>query len=455
MKTRLLTICMSIFVAMSAMMAQADATLTYKEKYGDHMGTSNSCQAKDYYFFNAAGDTLRHVFHTLSGSEFEVQNVHYYNYDEKGNMTSVVDYQYRPAYGDWSLRDSIAYEYDAQGRKTAVIGGRNTYRYTYDENNNVIAEEVSVSATGMIIQNITYSDFVPGVVNKPRKYEAVSDYYSTHTYSGTIVYDAANRVLADDRLTISGSKMQRYEYMYDANGVCVSEKWYTSTSYTPEMITPGSVEDTLMFSKEITRKLVNDKYYQVQERYKDAIEFDPVDFHPIYAWINSTVTYREFYANLTAETIPTNFTLQNVSTDAEPNCVKVSANAPAENNGMQYIIWRNWEMAATVNAVNGVIEYVDKNVESGTHTYFIQAYDATTGIYYNCTDFARINMSVNLPSVSNIKLVGGRKGTAKDNQTGATYDTYFITLQWELPASAYTVSKFEIYQSPFAMPVAT
>ena len=454
MKTRLLTICMSIFVAMSAMMAQADAVLTYKEKYGDHMGTSNSCQAKDYYFFNAAGDTLRHVFQTGTTGAFEVQNVFYYNYDENRNLTSVTDYQYRPAYNDWSRRDSVAYEYDANGRMVKQIGGRNTFEYTYDENGNVVSERVLVTATGMVIQDITYSDFVPGAVNKPRQYDAVSNAYSTHTYSGTIVYDAANRVIADDRLTISGSKMQRLEYVYDANGVCVSEKWYTSTSWTPEYITPGAPEDTLMFSKEITRTLTNDKYYLVQERAKDAIEYDPVDFSPIYAWINSTVSYREFYANLTTETIPTDLTLQNVSTEAEPNCVKISAKVN-EINGMQYIIWRNWEAVATVNAVNGVIEYTDKNVESATHTYFIQAYDATTGVYYNCTDFAHINMTVSLPAVSNIKLVGGRKGTATDNQTGITYDTYFITLQWEIPASPYAVSKFEIYQKPFAMPVAT
>ena len=454
MKTRLLTICMSIFVAMSAMMAQADAVLTYKEKYGDHMGTSNSCQSKDFYFFTANGDTARHVFQTAGTSGvFEVQNVYYYTYDEKGNLIHVTDYQYRPAYNDWSRRDSIAYEYNENGVRIAEIGGRNTYTHTLDANGNIIQTVNTVTSTGQVLQTITYSDFVPGAVNKPRKYESEGA-YAMYAFSGTRDYDASHRIIVDDRLTATGSKMQRYEYTYDANGVCVSEKWYTSTSWTPEMITPGSAEDTLMYSKEITRTFTDNKYYKVVERVKDVVDWDE-NFNYIYAWTTQPATYHEYYAPLAENTVATGLTLKNVSTDDEPNCVKVTAQAPAALTGVKYLIWRNWEVAATVEAVDGVIEYVDKNVESATHAYFVQAYDAVNHVYYNVTDLTFINMMVNLPAVSDIKLVGGRKGTATDNQTGTTYDTYFITLQWEIPASPYAVNKFEIYQKPFAMPIAT
>lgn len=454
MKTRFLTVCLGFFVAMASLMAQANATLTYREKYGDHMGTSSACQAKDYYFFNAKGDTVRHVFHTAGTSGvFDVQNVYYYEYNDKGQLVGVTDYQYRPAYDDWSLRNEVAYEYDANGNRTTEIGGRNTYTHTFDANGNIIKTESSVTVTGQVVQTITYSDFVQGAVNKPRKYESEGA-FSMYAYSGTIEYDAANRVVADDRLTVSGSKMQRYEYAYDANGVCVSEKWYTSTSYTPEQITPGSEADTLMFSKEITRTLQDDKYYRVVERVKDVIDWDE-NFNYIYGWVNQPAIYHEYYANIDETTAPTALSLQNVSTDAEPNSVKVTAQAPAALTGMQYIIWRNWEVAATVDAVDGVIEYTDKGVSSATHTYFVQAYDATKNVYYNVTDLASINMSVSLASVTNIKMVAGRKDTANDPMTGATYDTYIITLQWEAPVCAYEVKKYEIYQKPFAMPIAT
>ena len=173
MKMRLLAMSMGFIVAMASMMAQADVTLTYKEKYGDHMGVSSACQAKDYYFYDAQGRVVRHVFHTAGTSGiFEVQNVYYHNFDDKGNLTSVVNYQWRPAYSDWSLSDSIAYEYDDKGNCITEVGGRDTYKYTYDENGNIVTKVASVTVTGQVLQTITYSDFVPGVVNKPRAYES-------------------------------------------------------------------------------------------------------------------------------------------------------------------------------------------------------------------------------------------------------------------------------------------
>ncbi len=455
MKTRLLAMGVSILVAIASLMAQADVQLTYKEKYGDHMGVSSACQAKDYYFYDAQGRVVRHVFHTAGTSGiFEVQNVYYHNFDDKGNLTSVVNYQWRPAYSDWSLSDSIAYEYDDKGNCIVEVGGRDTYKYTYDENGNIVTKIASVTATGQVLQTITYSDFVPGVVNKPRAYESQGA-FSNYAYSGTMEYDAAYRLVVDDRLTATGSKMQRIEYTFDDKGVCTAEKWYTSPSWTPETIVAGSEADTLFFSREITRTLKDGKYYQVAERAKEAVDFDPVDFSPIYAWVNQPSNFHEYYADINENTAPSALLLSNVSTAELPNSVKITAQAPAGLTGAQYIIWRNWEIVATVEAVDGVIEHTDSNVESRTHTYFVQAYDPQTGAYYNVTDLTSINMSVNLAPVVNIRLVAGRKDTAKDAMTGATYETYIITLEWDAPACDYQVKSYQIFQKPFAMPVAT
>ena len=49
MKMRLLSFCACVLAALAAFTAQADVKLTYQEKYGDHMGTSSACQAKNYY----------------------------------------------------------------------------------------------------------------------------------------------------------------------------------------------------------------------------------------------------------------------------------------------------------------------------------------------------------------------------------------------------------------------
>ncbi len=195
MKMRLLAMSMGFIVAMASMMAQADVTLTYKEKYGDHMGVSSACQAKDYYFYDAQGRVVRHVFHTAGTSGiFEVQNVYYHNFDDKGNLTSVVNYQWRPAYSDWSLSDSIAYEYDDKGYCIVEVGGRDTYKYTYDENGNIISEHV-----------------------------LTNDGEYTNLYS----YDEMNRVI-QKTYTKSSSQYYITDYEYDEMGNLIKK---TSTGY--------------------------------------------------------------------------------------------------------------------------------------------------------------------------------------------------------------------------------
>ena len=453
MKKNLLTRCLSLFVAASTMLAQAEAKMTYRETYGNHMDPSAGCQSKDYYFYNAQGQVVRHVFHTANVSgNFEVQNVYYYTFDDNGRLIHLENYQYRPAYSDWKLSEETTYEYDEAGNLLAEINSSKTYRYTYDADGNATRCQVLVTGSDYMLEDITYSDFVEGATNKPRAYESVGA-HASYTYSGTIEYDEQYRVVVDDRLTSTGSKMQRIEYAYDDNGVCVSEAWFTSPSWTPEAIEAGSAADTLQFSKDIKRTLIDGKYYKYTARSYEVVDFD-ANYNNIYAWVDQSTAYHEYYANMNADTAPYELSLQNVSTAAEPNAVKITAQAPAIP-GLQYIVWRNWEAVATVEAVDGVIEYVDHNVESREHTYFVQAYDPANNIYYNVTDLVTINMLVELAPVTKIELVAGRKDTAKDGMTGATYDTYIITLKWEAPVCDFAVKEYQVFQKPFAMPVAT
>ena len=64
-------------------------------------------------------------------------------------------------------------------------------------------------------------------------------------------------------------------------------------------------------------------------------------------------------------------------------------------------------------------------------------------------------MKVDLAPVTNIKMVAGRKEAVNDAMTGASYDSYIITLEWDAPVCDYDVISYEIYQKPFAMPIAT
>ncbi len=450
MKKKLLSLCLCVIMAAMTMGVSADVKMTFAEKYGNHMGASDEAQQRDYYLYNAQGNPVRHLQYAANvEGEFGIQSVYYYDYDEQGLMTSSYYRQWNAGYQQWSLRDTIFYEYNDKGQMIAEVGERDTYSYTYDANGNILTKSQSVTQTGQVIQTITYSDFMEGYINKPRKYEAAGA-YSMYEFEGEMVYDNQGRIIENRQLTLTGSKKQTITYTYDENNVCVRELWMESPSWTPEMITPGSAEDTLRYSKCIERKTLGSNQYNQEEWVYTEMDWE----NQIYEWVKSTSTYKEVYAQTTADMLPTNVVLADVSTDELPNTVKISATAPqAPIDGASYIIWRDYDIAATVTAQDGKIEYVDAGVSSSKHDYMIQLYNAATEVYYGSTDIVTIDMVAPLLPASNLRITGGRKGTYSDKET-AEYETFYITLAWDAPDTKYDITGYKIYDKQFAIPVA-
>lgn len=446
MKKKLLTLCLSGFVAAMTLIASADVKMTYSERYGDHMGSNSNCQQMDYYLYNVQGDPVRHVQYTANASgEFDIQNVYYYDYDAEGRLTSSYYRQWNAGYQRWSLRDSVYYEYNDKGQKITEIGDRDTYTYTYDTKGNITSKSQIVTQTGQVIQTITYSDFIDGYINKPRKYSATGA-YTIYEFDGELVYDDKVRLVEDLQLTVTGSKKQTIKYTYDDADVCVRELWYTSPSWTPELITPGSAEDTLRYYKCIERKALGNNRYSKEEWAYTEMDWE----NQIYKWIKSNSMYVEEFSESAAELIPTDVVLTNVSSNEQPNSVLVSATAPAGS----YIIWRDYDLVDVVTAENGKIEFVDEGVPSGVHDYMIQAYDEENNLHYASTNIVSIDMIAPLLPVSNVHIVGGYKGTYSDKET-AEYETFYITLAWDAPNTEYAITKYNIYDKQFAIPVAT
>lgn len=449
MKKKLLSLCLCGLVTAVTLSASADVKKTFTEKYGNHMGTSNAAEQRDYYLFNAQGNPVRHLQQNANvAGEFGIQNVYFYDYDEQGLLTSYYYRQWNAGYQEWSLRDTVFYEYNDKGQMITEVGTRDTYTYTYDANGNILTKSQSVTQTGMVIQTITYSDFLEGYINKPRKYEA-SGAYAMYEFDGELIYDERGRLVEDRQLTLVGSKKQTITYTYDDNDVCLRELWAESPSWTPEMITPGSAEDTLRYSKCIERKPLGNNYYTQEEWVYTEMDWE----NQIYEWVKSNSTYKEVYTHTTADMLPTDVVLTNATTNDLPNAVKISATAPVSPiEGASYIIWRDYEIAAVVTAQDGKIEYVDAGVSSGVHDYMIQLYNATTGEYYGSTDIATIDMVAPLLPASNLRITGGYKGTYKDKET-AEYETFYIKLAWNAPNTEYNITGYKIYDKQFAIPV--
>lgn len=117
----------------------------------------------------------------------------------------------------------------------------------------------------------------------------------------------------------------------------------------------------------------------------------------------------------------------------------------------EYIIWRSAEAVDTVSAVDGKIEFVDTSVGVGTYSYFVQSYDAVSGVSYNCSLSASIDVTIDLAPVSNVRFTGGRKGRYTDPQTGSSGDCYFITVAWDAPVTPFTVVGYNIYEQGYAL----
>lgn len=449
MKKQLLSLCMVGVVATMLLSAFAEQHLTLSERYGNHMGTTMAVQSRDFYFHNAQGDVVRRVELAANvDNTFEVKNVYYYNYDDKGLLQSVVNYQWKPVNVKWEYIDSIAYTYDAQGRCIEEMGGRNTYRYEYDNAGNMTKYTDIVTATGMELQVITYSDFIEGAVNKPRKYESNSNAYTTNVYDGKMEYDVQNRLITDSQFSaVSGAKKVRTEYKYDDLGICIEELFQEAPEWwTVDNIVAGSEADTLSNRKRTVRtELGMGMYEKTEASYED-------NGYGVYDWGYPNSYVREYYVETAKLAAPTSLSLVNVSTDENPNSVKITAVAPAGTGDYsKFVIWRNYTPIDTVAAVDGVIEYTESGVPSGVQTYFVQHIDTYFGLHYGTTDLASIDMNVDLAPVTNLRLMGGYKGTYSDAQH-AEYETYFIKLAWDAPVCDYPVLGYKIYEKPFVIP---
>ncbi len=440
MKKKLLSMALCATLAVSAM---AELQMVASYQIGDAMG-GEGVKSKTINYYDAQNKLLRAVTTVTDyASDSYVETIVYYVYDENGLLLEDYSVQYRPAYGDYEEGDHNYYQYDEQGRLIQYDDATRGYQYKYDADGNRYYEKFYSNSTATVIQEITYFDFDEN--GNPAIAE--SDGYSSDArFDAVYTYDDLGRCVEIMRHCLSGTVHSKSEYIYDERGVVTEAIEYISAygAGGREAGEVGGVKDTLRYNTRVIRTDLGNGWYQKKAQ-SYATYLNPP------AWTGGGSPFNELYMELNGETAPRNVVAENISTTEQPNTAKVTADVPAtlpcEN--VSYIIWRNGELAGTVTAVDGKIEFVDSGLENDTYEYVVMTYDAENDVYYNTSDVATVEITVPLSEATNIRVVGGYWGKYSDSQT-PEHDSFFIKLAWDVADCGQEILGYKVWLYPWA-----
>lgn len=424
-----------------ATLSNADSSfvLMQEDGYGDTMGSSQTITKKSCYFYDATNQLLRKVeFSVTDASAAEISwtptYVYYWDRDEAGNLSSTYKYQYNMGKEAWSaVKDSTEYFYDDAGHLvlSRSFSPQIENRYTW-EGNNMLREEVwrIIGSDDTLSMNTskTYSEFLPGVDNKPQRMDSWGK-YSSSVYDEHYTYDENYRMTESIAYKNTGKKKSKDTYVYDDKGICLEHIKYSVAS------TPDTFK---LSSKEVRTPLANDEYELRSYSWSSG------------KWTGKSTWTVLKYRTIDSETAPRNLVLNLAPTAENPCVVEVSCDAPVSPvANAAYIVWRSYEAVDTVTAVDGKIKFVDTAAPIGHHSYFVQSYDMAADVAYNCTSPASIDVDVDLAPVANVRFAGGRKGKYTDPETNQSGDCYFVTVKWDAPVSPYPVTGYKVYEKGY------
>ena len=441
MKKTLLSMGLCTVVALSAL-AQPQMVASYK--IGDSMG-AEGVTLKSVNLYDSQNKIIRtYNLATDYAGDTYTETIIYYVYNAQGQLVEDYSSQFQPAYNKWEEGDRNVYQYDEQGRLIQIDDANRGYKYTYNENGYLVNEQYYSNSTPTTIQDINYFDFDAN--GNPARAES-NGYQSDYRFDAVYTYDEQGRCIDIMRHCIAGTVHSRTTNAFDEAGVLVDNYEYMSAygKGGREGGEVGGVKDTLRHNFHTERTLIANGWYN-----KITWTWDTT----LKMFTKGSTSYNELYVNLDGAYAPLNVVAENISTKEMPNTAKITAEVPATlpEGNLSYIIWRNGEIAGTVAAVDGKIEFIDSEVENGSYEYIVQTYDATNDIYYNSSDIANVDITTPLSMAENVRIVGGYHGTYNDPQVGE-YETFFIKLQWDVAPCDDAILGYKVWVYPWAYPM--
>ena len=438
MKKKLLSMALCATMAVSAL---AELQMVASYQVGDAMG-GEGIKNKTINYYDAENKLLRAVSTVTDYTGLSyVETIVYYVYDQNGLLLEDYSVQYRPAYGDYEEGDHNYYQYDDQGRLIQYDDATRGYQYKYDADGNRYYEKYYSNSSGVVIQEITFSDYDAN--GNPATAES-DGYNSEYRFDAAYSYDELGRCVEIMRHCVSGTVHSKSQYTYDAKGIVTETMEYISAygAGGREGGEVGGVKDTLRYNQKIVRTDLGNNWYQ-----KEVWTWDTI----LKKFTKGGSPFRELYMELNGETAPRNIVAENISTTEQPNTAKVTAEVPTtlpcEN--VSYIIWRNGVLAGTVTATDGKIEFIDAGLENDTYEYVVMTYDATNDVYYNASDVATVEITVPLNEATNIRVIGGYWGKFSDAQT-PEHDSFYVKLAWDVADCGQEILGYKVWLYPWA-----
>lgn len=444
---KIFTLMVSALAAMSVS-AESDLKLVSTEYYGDAMTGGSAKTGMIKYFYNAEGHLIG-SYETKGANDQTPFQRTTYNYNSKGFLVSETTWQWGlTSEGDgWYGEETLNHIIDKNGNIKALEleyelpwGGTfkyNQYEYTWDAEGNKTSETYYLSQRGAAAEKqytITYSDFSHGK-NKPAK-AVKKSIWDSENYTATYTYDDNNNLV------------EYLEEMTDPEAAGAQygnkEEWIYVEGFLTKHTTYKWFEPAFDYAviAETRYEAVNGNNNVVRvTNYVASPWFDGDGIADTELSKNAVTTVNK-YVDFEGMAEVATCTLA-----AEKNgigSVRLFASIPeiAQYGTVRYDVYRDMQFLKSANfddlvaagqvdpVSNNVIIY-DNDVKTGEHNYFIQIMklandnefnEAVEWIGYNVSNFATINLDLDLPVATNIRLASADKGDGTDGSATVAYD---------------------------------
>lgn len=425
------------------------------EHYGTSMGDWSGLARKEVTYYDKNNNPIRkatygavinYTTNTIDSLEIERYSVN--QYDEAGEHMVL---SYSQQYGEGrdggdkgfaAARDSVEYEYNAEGllsKKTDKYQTTVT-TYEYDENGTLVKEsEYLQSNLETPMTTVTYSNF--NEANLPQTITGGGQ-YTYQRYEDTIEYNAAGQKVSRKRVGYTdvwneetedfdpvASDSESETWTYDESGMLLTDS-IAKTGYdewgSPTGILEPSSKTVYSFDGDNTNRIVCKTYspYVNEET-------------GIFTWVENptySITEKKEYEPLVA----TELSVEPV--EGKINTQKLSFSVPdaAMVGGYVFDVYRHGIKLARVQLSDegaydeetGKLTYTDADTKNGTYDYFVQTvlldelFEEENAL--NISNVATYTAHVNLPAPTNVRATG------KDE----TDDPTTVTIEWDAPENA-------------------
>lgn len=415
-------------------------------------GTEYTLSYRTQHFYNAKNQLVRDAKYgfKLNGQTSFLVEYTCYDYDDSGRLA--VTYTRKASYDDESGKttmaqpvDSVVYTYNEQGQLVQKTAKRNYYTYSYDADGNLSEEKMFVTATGLCQTVKTYSGYVapecPALVvttSDLYDYYNCKEAYTYNSFNKPVTYEKYTETAGEDASEVVKNVTEKYHWVYDDAGTLKGKAHYAA--FFSGM--PVTAQDSLGYTV-----MEDNKDCEVSKNYRYDSEQG--------AWIeNVTAQMGYTYYNDYAGSLAVNVDVNPVEGTVNDYAISFKLPEFALIGSYAFNIYRDGQLIkedhlsdmSLIDPKTMTFTYVDKQVTSGLHDYFVQtAYlsELLEQTPKNVSNVVEVNKVIDLPAVQNLRLADYRR----DRDKG-----YVIKLVWDAPEHAedYELQRYNVYEDSWS-----